>query len=675
MGSRILLADDSITIQKVVNLTFADEGIEVVAVSNGDTAERRLAEVNPDLVLADIFMPGKNGYELCEYIKRSAQFSKVPVVLLIGAFEPFNEAEARRVHADAHLTKPFESRTLVETVRKLINVGGQPRTGPIAPVPVPEAKVEEPRQSITTSNMKALGPDDFPPVTEAAIMAQPSDMSADPLNEVAPLDIDYSPVEMPVSVTTDAQYLSGESAFNTSSGWSRRTDELSFSTDQAPFQSFGLNDLNLEASELSAPISIAVEEQPPDFSLSTEVVNTPSSFRDTQDVRLDYGKSGSQTDYEVIGFDVDALDPLDVDASKLHVEEESQPRATQPHSFDTTRLDIAVSQIPDDVPVDTNPLEMPSSSGDLSFSFGEQASDSGDPSALLAVDEPLGDVLMDESLRESFSSEQAPAAEQPLDQSLTGEAFSIEFIPQETAEALPDERPETVATATTGVEVAISESESAPDQTTDAQAADEQQMIASNEYAQTASFDVVSTPVEEIAQEESRGEADSKSDAAYGFESARQAEHDSYDSASHEPVLDSDFTAYSTWPGEGTRFAPIDIEATSVDEQATAGVKDEVIEPEKGFEFTSATNEAPQAGPEPARSVAPVSEEPLVVEALAPETTGQATELSPALIDEIVRRVVAQMSDSVVREIAWDVVPDCVERVIKDMTRQELSKR
>src|SRR5689334_11948529 len=136
MGSRILLADDSITIQKVVNLTFADEGIEVVAVSNGDVAERRLNEVNPDLVLADIFMPGKNGYELCEAIKQSSQFRNVPVVLLVGAFEPFDQTEARRVQADAHLTKPFESRTLVETVRRLISATPRKSTGPIAPVPM-----------------------------------------------------------------------------------------------------------------------------------------------------------------------------------------------------------------------------------------------------------------------------------------------------------------------------------------------------------------------------------------------------------------------------------------------------------------------------------------------------------------------------------------------------------
>src|SRR5215813_6428874 len=128
MASKILLADDSITIQKVVNLTFADEGIDVITVSNGEMAERRLSEINPDLVLADIFMPGKNGYELCQFIKDTPPYQNIPVVLLVGAFEPFDQSEARRVKADGHLTKPFESRTLVETVRKLIQ-NSRSRTG------------------------------------------------------------------------------------------------------------------------------------------------------------------------------------------------------------------------------------------------------------------------------------------------------------------------------------------------------------------------------------------------------------------------------------------------------------------------------------------------------------------------------------------------------------------
>src|SRR5437868_13696510 len=140
MGRTILLADDSITIQKIVNLTFSGEGIDVVTVGNGDAALKKVYDVRPDLVLADIFMPGKNGYELCEAIKESPQYHHLPVVLLVGAFEPFDQAEAHRVKADAHLTKPFESRTLVDTVRKLISANSRPRTGPLPPLPVPDAK-------------------------------------------------------------------------------------------------------------------------------------------------------------------------------------------------------------------------------------------------------------------------------------------------------------------------------------------------------------------------------------------------------------------------------------------------------------------------------------------------------------------------------------------------------
>jgi Response regulator containing CheY-like receiver, AAA-type ATPase, and DNA-binding domains len=67
---KLLLADDSATIQKVVNLTFADEGIEVIGVGDGDTAMERFSEIRPDIVLADVNMPGLSGYEVCETIRR-----------------------------------------------------------------------------------------------------------------------------------------------------------------------------------------------------------------------------------------------------------------------------------------------------------------------------------------------------------------------------------------------------------------------------------------------------------------------------------------------------------------------------------------------------------------------------------------------------------------------------
>lgn len=124
-GRKLLLADDSIAIQKVIDLTFTDEGMEVTTVGDGQDALEKLKQFKPDVVLADIFMPGVDGYELCKFIKQSEQFSGVPVMLLIGTFEPFDEAEAKRAGADDVVTKPFESiRQLVSRVGSLL--GSEP---------------------------------------------------------------------------------------------------------------------------------------------------------------------------------------------------------------------------------------------------------------------------------------------------------------------------------------------------------------------------------------------------------------------------------------------------------------------------------------------------------------------------------------------------------------------
>jgi CheY-like chemotaxis protein len=118
MKRRILLADDSVTIQKVIELTFMDEDYEVRAVSNGDEAVRLLPELKPDFVIADVHMPGANGYEVCRRSKASR--SDVPVLLLVGTFEPFDEAQARAVGADSHLKKPFDSQELLQRVEELL---------------------------------------------------------------------------------------------------------------------------------------------------------------------------------------------------------------------------------------------------------------------------------------------------------------------------------------------------------------------------------------------------------------------------------------------------------------------------------------------------------------------------------------------------------------------------
>ena len=129
MSYKILLADDSVTVQKIITLTFSDEGVDVMTVSNGDDAINKLQYSRPALVMADVSIPGKNGYEICEFVKNHPDMKDTPVILLVPAFEPFDEERARRVGADQHLTKPFQSiRTLISTVKALLEPSVQRRT-------------------------------------------------------------------------------------------------------------------------------------------------------------------------------------------------------------------------------------------------------------------------------------------------------------------------------------------------------------------------------------------------------------------------------------------------------------------------------------------------------------------------------------------------------------------
>ena len=121
MPIKLLLADDSITIHKVVQLTFAAEDVAIDAVTQGDAAIERARETRPDIILADVFMPGRNGYEVCTAIKEDPKLAGTPVVLLVGTFEPFDEMAASKAKCDAYLTKPFDTAELIDIVRSLVD--------------------------------------------------------------------------------------------------------------------------------------------------------------------------------------------------------------------------------------------------------------------------------------------------------------------------------------------------------------------------------------------------------------------------------------------------------------------------------------------------------------------------------------------------------------------------
>lgn len=146
MKKKLLLADDSITIQKVIAITFSSDDYALTVVDNGDAALDKARSERPDLIMADVFMPGKNGYEVCAAVKSDPTLQGVPVLLLTGTFEPFDEAKAREAGADKWIAKPFESQSLIDCVEKLL---AQAAIAPAAPAPVaqpqPPAPPAQPR--------------------------------------------------------------------------------------------------------------------------------------------------------------------------------------------------------------------------------------------------------------------------------------------------------------------------------------------------------------------------------------------------------------------------------------------------------------------------------------------------------------------------------------------------
>lgn len=142
MSHTLLLADDSVTVQRVIELTFADEGFKVVSFSDGDEVVGYLgAGHKPDVILADTTMPARDGYDVASWVRGQASLAEVPVVLMTGAFEPIDDRRAEACRADAVLVKPFEPQQVVSLVKRML--GGErgeslgefapPRPGAVPP--------------------------------------------------------------------------------------------------------------------------------------------------------------------------------------------------------------------------------------------------------------------------------------------------------------------------------------------------------------------------------------------------------------------------------------------------------------------------------------------------------------------------------------------------------------
>jgi len=172
MGSKVLLADDSVTIQKVVGIIFANEGYELTVVASGDAALAKAREIKPDVMLIDALMPGKNGYEVCREVRQDPALAHTAILLMTGTFEAVDEERNRQSGADDFITKPFESQILIDATNRLIALTAEraaaPKAAVAAPAPAVEAAPAAPPSAPQVDDIWATGFDDEPAVAAPA---------------------------------------------------------------------------------------------------------------------------------------------------------------------------------------------------------------------------------------------------------------------------------------------------------------------------------------------------------------------------------------------------------------------------------------------------------------------------------------------------------------------------
>lgn len=223
----ILVADDNSNIQKMVSLVFEEKGINVVAVGNGEAACRKVPEIKPDIVLADVFMPVRNGYEVCEFVKRDSRFSETPVVLLVGAFDPLDEKEAQRVGADGVLKKPFvPPDPLISLVDSLLQKSEKPEEKPAEPpaeaAPPPLAAVPPLPVAPPPPPRVEEEPEPEPEEFSYGTASRDSDMAEELTTTIR------EPVATPYSAREREKEEYEEDSSATASDWKRRREAMDY---------------------------------------------------------------------------------------------------------------------------------------------------------------------------------------------------------------------------------------------------------------------------------------------------------------------------------------------------------------------------------------------------------------------------------------------------------------
>jgi len=274
----ILLADDSITIQKVVGIIFAGDGYTLTVVDSGAAAVQKAQEILPDVLLIDVLMPGMNGYEVCEQLRAIPALAAKPILLLTGSFEAFDEAKAKSCGADDHITKPFESHQIIAKVQELHALGQRRAAGEqVTPVAAEPPVVAEPASFIeptafASAEQAAPADEPFgfePTALETTPAFEPSAPAVDAAQPVASPDDPWGAFTQPAVELEEPQTAVPPAFAGMDSELDQPDVMVMMSEEPQPPVVQGANDLNIGASW------VPVEEQT--FEFQEEIAEPPAA--------------------------------------------------------------------------------------------------------------------------------------------------------------------------------------------------------------------------------------------------------------------------------------------------------------------------------------------------------------------------------------------------------------
>jgi CheY-like chemotaxis protein len=614
MPKKILLADDSITIQKVVELTFSDGDYEVTAVNNGAKAVQKLAEMRPDIILSDIIMPEKNGYEVCEYVKSHPDFRNIPVVLLTGTFEPFDPDRAEKAGCDAVVTKPFESQSLIHKVEELIAAAQSASAAPAAE-PEPESAAASPWMEEAQEEAPEASASSFSTAGGDAFAHEPDIFGAAPAPEAT--------TEMPFELPPDAGF----------SGETRAFPRMSF------------DDLASAAPSAEPPPPPPAAPEPSPWDEPADQKSSFGEFAAPAPPAEAESPFGAPPPAEEFSGETRAFPRMSFDELANAAPAPEPPPAPEPEPAPWSTEPAAASSSPFGEEADA-----PAYGGEtrafpkLSFDDLQQAAASTPPPAAEQESAPWGEPAAD-----------APAFGQDAPAFGTDTPAFGQDAPAFGGEtrAFPKLSFDDFQTPAAEPQAAAPPPSTVPD------------FSAPEPEAPSWSLpEEAASPFSEPVDEEPR--------PVEPVESLWSPTADT--SAIETPSAESFSTAAAAPFSEPFADDMADVAKEPLPEDLPfASETTPEPEPAPASEPLWSPVAAAEAAAEPDEPAVPASAQPpaaLTPDAPPMSIAARGGELSDDQVDRIARRVVELMSDQVVRNIAWEVIPDLAEMVVKERIRQ-----